>query len=133
MNSSTKTRINCADYTIPLSALDCGFDRFMQIFYDNGIECMGIVHNRPKQGVAHCHIVTVPYLSQAEFKKITGITYFFGGSMKTTIPDVVAYLLHCTDFYKFYGAEKYNLSEIKTNIDLSKYRNDFLKHEINLR
>jgi hypothetical protein len=94
---------------------------------------MGIVHNRPKQGVAHCHIVTVPYLPQAEFKKITGKTYFFGGSMKTTIPDVVAYLLHCTDFYKFYGAEKYNLSEIKTNIDLSKYRNDFLKHEINLR
>ena len=94
---------------------------------------MGIVHNRPKQGVAHCHIVTVPYLPQAEFNKITGKTYFFGGSMKTTIPDVVAYLLHCTDFYKFYGAEKYNFSEIKTNIVLSKYRNDFLKHEINLR
>lgn len=77
MDSSTKTRINCADYTIPLSALDCAFDRFMQIFYDNGIKCMGIVHNRPKQGVAHCHIVTVPYLPQAEFKKITGKTYFF--------------------------------------------------------
>ena len=133
MDSSTKTRINCADYIIPLSVLDCGFERFMRFFYDNGIKCMGVEHNRPKQDIAHCHIVTVPYLPQAEFKKITGITHFCCGFMKATVPEVVAYLLHCTDYYKFYGAEKYNLSEIKTNIDLSKYRNDFLKHEINLR
>jgi len=133
MARSSKTRIACAEYSVPLNALDCSFDNFVQSFYDNGIECICIVHAKPNDGSPHCHIITVPYLPQSEFKKITGITDFWNCSIKTTIPDVVAYLLHCTNYYRVFNGVRYNLSEIKTNIDLCKYRNDFLKHEINLR
>ena len=131
MATKAKTRIECADYNITLKSLDCDFNEFMQKFYDNGIECIGIKHDLPNDGVPHCHIVTIPYLKKDDFKNIFGITNFFVAPIISTIPEVIAYLLHRSEFYDGYGFTRYDFSALKTNIDLKQYRNDILRHGIN--
>ena len=131
MATKAKTRIECGDYNIPLKSLDCDFNEFMQKFYDNGIECIGIKHDLPNDGVPHCHIITIPYLKKDDFKNISGTNEFYGCSLKSSVPEIIAYLLHCSDFYVWRGVPQYDFSALKTNIDLKQYRNDILRHGIN--
>lgn len=104
----------------------------MRFFYDNGIYCIGICHDRENEVSAHYHIITFPYLLKTDFEQISVIKKYYQMQIKGTVSDIVAYLLHYGSFYETTVAEKYKISDLKTNINLKKYQNDLLKHGISL-
>lgn len=128
----TKERYLCGNFWFNESLLNEDFERLMKRFYDNGIECMGIRHDRGKNVSTHYHIVTFPFVPKAEFEIITDIKGFCFGRGRGTVADMAAYLLNRGCFYETTAAEKYNLKDLKTNINLKRYENEFLKHGINL-
>ena len=69
----TKERYLCGNFWFNESLLNEDFERLMKRFYDNGIECMGIRHDRGKNVSTHYHIVTFPFVPKAEFEIITDI------------------------------------------------------------
>ena len=127
MALNSKNRKKCLYYTIPLKKLDGDFDGFMKQLYDNDIECMGVVHDKSKNVKPHCHIVVVASSTSNNFREMFPVVS--DGTLTVQIPEVIAYLLH---YSKYTEGEKYELSALRTNIDLKEYRNDILKHGISL-
>lgn len=132
MSHSNKEKFLCSDYSFDLNSFNVDFERLMKKFYDNNIECVGICHNRGNEVRAHYHIITFPYLLKTDFEQISDIKKYYQMQIKGTVSDMVAYLLHYGSFYETTVAEKYKISDLKTNINLKKYQNDLLKHGISL-
>ena len=132
MSHSNKEKFLCSDYSFGLNSFNVDFDRLMRFFYDNGIDCIGICHDRENEVSAHYHIITFPYLLKTDFEQISDIKKYYQMQIKGTVSDIVAYLLHYGSFYETTVAEKYKISDLKTNLNLKKYQNDLLKHGISL-
>ena len=132
MSHSNKEKFLCSDYSFGFNSFNVDFDRLMRVFYDNGIECIGICHDCGNEVSAHYHIITFPYLLKTDFEHISDIKKYYQIQIKGTVSDMVAYLLHYGSFYETTVAEKYKISDLKTNINLKKYQNDLLKHGISL-